>query len=185
MDQQLPVVAATEGFPHDGCGYLAEARGEFHENALTAAFLLLAEEHRIKEQADRKHRILSTESRKLDKKFKFDAMRKFGKQIQTDFSMSGRWNSSALSHAGLHVHFGNVLTYRTKENGEITIGVGLLNIPRIIFALDQRFKAEIKAAKRAPGLYKLNNWGFEYRSLPASLDPIIVANFVSEHRYTW
>lgn len=178
--EDIVVVAADHNLPHDGCGYLAEARGRPHWCALDAAFSLLADEHTLRGRATRDGLKLSPESRKLNRKFKFDAMRKFGKQPQTDFSMSRRWNSTALSYAGLHIHFGSELKYTDKDGRERTAGAGLINIPRIIMALDKEFATVIKAAKRVPGLYKLKDWGFEYRSLPATLDPVVVADFVQK-----
>jgi hypothetical protein len=177
-------VAATENLPHDGCGYLAEARGKEDHNPTTAAFLMLADEQRLKVSALAKGLTLDTASRKLNKTFKFNAMRNFGKQPQTDFSMSGKWNSPSLSHAGLHIHFGKVLYHQGKKR-KVLIGAGLINIPHIITSLDKRFAADIKAAKRALGLYKLKSHGFEYRSLPATIDPVGVATFIEEVRGSW
>jgi hypothetical protein len=174
------VVAATEGLPADGCGYLAEARGLHSPDVINAAHLLLADEYRLRKLAESKGLALDSTSRKLDKTFKFNAMRAFGKTAQTDFSMSGKWNSPSLSHAGLHIHFGRELVYTTKEGQKVKVGAGIINIPAIVLRLDQRFKAEIKAAKRALGLYKIQPWGFEYRSLPATIDPLTVAEFVQD-----
>lgn len=178
------LVAADEHLPFDGCGYLAEARGQEHTDPVKAAYLLLAEQHRIEKMLTDGAR-LETPGRKLDRSFKHACSRKFGKRPQSDFSMSGKWNSPTLDHAGLHVHFGRVLTYTDKDGRERTVGAGLINIPAIVHSLNTRFKTEIKDAKRALGLYKLNSHGFEYRSLPATLDPIVVAEFIYSERGKW
>lgn len=175
-------IAAEHGLPHDGCGYLVEARGQAHRSPIEAYYLLRAAEHRLKIPSGMQ---LQPNSRKLDKKFKHECMRKYGKNPQTDFSVSGRWNSSSLSHAGLHIHFGKRLTYWDDEGKERTAGAGLINIPRIIKALDTQFKTTIKAAKRAPGLYKLKDYGFEYRSLPSDMNVVAVAEFLEANYRDW
>ncbi len=43
---------------------------------------------------------------------------------------------------------------------------GLLDVPRIVQALDEAFKAEIVAAGRQPGEYCIKGDRLEYRSLP-------------------
>lgn len=183
--EETIAVAAQEGLPYDGCGYLAEARGENADDVMQAAYNLLLEEYRVTKLATEKGLILDPKSRKLDKTFKFNAMRTYGKQAQSDFSMSGKWNTPSLSHAGLHVHFGREVTHtcytcKPKNRKEVKVAPGLLNIPAIIMRLDKEFKAEIKAAKRALGLYKIQPWGFEYRSLPATIDPVVVAQFIKD-----
>lgn len=176
------VVAANEKLPADGCGYLAEARGEPSTNITNAAYLLLADERRLQARATKLGLTLDTASRKLPKTFTFTAMRQFGKQPQTDFSMSGKWNSPALSHAGLHVHFGNKLYYADDKGTKHFVGAGLINIPRIVNLLDKQFRTQVLEARRALGLYKLKSHGFEYRSLPATLDPLQVADYLESVR---
>jgi hypothetical protein len=183
------VVAQAHNLPFDGCGYLAEARGEYNPDPHRAAFLLLAEEDRLIRLAASKGLTLSTSTpQKLNAQLVRECFRQFGKQPQTDYSASGRWNKSSLHHAGLHVHFGCVEevesiiggnrqhTYRRRVQAQ------QLNLPRIIYLFDKRFKEEIKNAKRAPGLYKLQPHGFEYRSLPASTNVRDVVALIQEHR---
>lgn len=179
--QEGLAVAADLQLPHDGCGYLAEARGEPHYDPLTAYYLFLRAEHALHEQLPKGFRLVTDTPQKPSKTFKHDCMRRFGKHVQTDFSMSGRWNASGYAHAGLHVHFGNIITVdKTFPNGgEFHYrGVGLINIPALVLRLDKQFKGRIKEAKRALGLYKLTDHGFEYRSLPASMSPLTVAEFI-------
>ena len=176
---QKVLVAANLHLPFDGCGYLAEARGEPHQNVEKAAWLLLAEEARIRSLL-KDGQTLSTEARKLDKTFKHTCMRRFGKQVQTDFSLSGRWNSPSLAHAGLHIHFGREITFKDKDGTLHHLGAGMINAPRIIWLLDKEFKKDIKDAHRATGLYRLRDHGFEYRSLPASIDVLRVAAFINK-----
>lgn len=59
---------------------------------------------------------------------------------------------------------------------------GLINIPKIIFYLDAEFAREIKEAKRATGLYQMKSYGFEYRSLPATIDILEVADFLEKEK---
>lgn len=181
------VSASAAGLPCDGCGYLAEARGDFSTDINKAAALLLAEERRlIKIAAQQNLGLVTLTPQKLDKTLLFESMRQFGKSPQSDRSLSGKWNKSGVQHAGLHVHFGNQREIKYRQSGEgnhtteHTIRVvDLFDIAEIIHALDKRYALVIKMAGRAPGLYKLQPHGFEYRSLPSDIDPLEVADFIS------
>lgn len=107
------LIAADHHIPHDNCGYLAEARGGTASNPLDAAYLLLAEERRIEKTIPVGTK-LEKESRKLSRSFTFNCMRRFGKVVASDFSVSGKWNNRTLSHAGLHIHFSNKQFIKTN-----------------------------------------------------------------------
>jgi hypothetical protein len=49
--------------------------------------------------------------------------------------------------------------------------------PTIVLELDKRFAEDIRKARRIKGDYELKNWGFEYRSLPNTLDVLEVSKF--------
>jgi len=174
----------AEGLPKDACGYLAEARGKASTNVLDAAFLMLSDEYELIKIARKKGLELFTDTpQKLPPQFLREAVRTNGKNIATDYTCSGKWNDAKWQHAGLHVHFGfeTEFTYysRNSDNPLTRTHLGEIpNIPRYIYLLDKRFKDIIKTAKRAPGLYELKPYGFEYRSLPASVPPVEVADFL-------
>lgn len=65
--------------------------------------------------------------------------------------------------AGFHVHFGAYCP---------------IDMPLIIKAFDERFKKEILAAQRTLGAYRMKPHGFEYRSLPATIDSIAVTQLL-------
>ena len=69
------------------------------------------------------------------------------------------------SRAALHIHFSD--TY-TDAKGDKHCRI--MDMPKIIQKLDGAFKKEIKEAKRLPGFYEMKPHGFEYRSLPCSVD---------------
>lgn len=163
---------------HDECGFLAEARGEPHRDPLKAAYLLLAEEDRLKAEAARLGLELRTvDTWTLNPKLVRDAIRQFGKGIYPTergniYGLDYKVND-ARPRAGLHVHFSNPTIV-----GKQTV-YGSLNIPAIVQKLDKAFGPVIKKAHRIPGLYEMKTWGFEYRSLPTSVNPVAVAKFLA------
>lgn len=109
-------IAAPTDLPKDQCGFLAEARGVHRDTPLEAAFSSLAEEHRIGAKATVLGLTLVTNTpQKLPFKLRRDCARENGKGVQTDFTMSGKWNNPHVQHAGLHVHFGE--NYDVKQAG--------------------------------------------------------------------
>lgn len=65
--------------------------------------------------------------------------------------------------AGFHVHFGS-----NKH----------IDMPMIINELDLSFEREILSAKRLKSLYRMKPYGFEYRSLPATVSSTAVTNII-------
>lgn len=178
--------ALATSLPHDDCGYLAEARGEPHQNPLMAAALMDGAEVALR--ADAKRLALSLVTRDyvtLPRAFAQSCLRRFGKNASQERSLYGRYIIGPLAHAGLHVHFSNeVEAYAQNYNHPNEYlerrYAGLIDMPRFIVGLDRRFAKEIKAARRVPGLYEMKPYGFEYRSLPASIDPYEVAGAISK-----
>jgi hypothetical protein len=173
--------------PHDECGYLAEARGLQQDNPRLAAFALLAEESRMRDKAKKLGvDLLLVDTVKLPVTLRREALRLHGKEQypSSRFNMYGkdlppndRWD-----RAGLHVHFSNeeVRTFNgCKECRPVTYTIaGMVNIPFIVHTLDKAFEKQIKAARRLPGFYELKPYGFEYRSLPTTVDVVEVARIV-------
>jgi hypothetical protein len=172
-------VLCPQVMPHDECGFLAESRGTPDTNPTNAAFLLLAEEQRLFEQAKRNRvmLLLKTDIATLPDELLREAIRRYGKEpfpvergnmYGNDYSPSDK-----RQRAGLHVHFSNTTEVEEfvnpKTHYKRSIN-GFIDMPKIIGKLDSAFKHEITKAQRIPGCYELKSYGFEYRSLPASID---------------
>lgn len=163
----------------DECGFLAEARGEPHEDPFKAAYLFLAEEEKLKEKVTSLGlRLLWVTETKLSTALLRDALRRNGKPVYP----TERGNIYGLDYkandrrqrAGLHVHVSNERQFHYK--GEVVGTVSsFFDFVKIIQKLDGRFKKEIKQAWRLPGFYEIKSHGFEYRSLPMYIDPREVA----------
>lgn len=179
------------GLPKDDCGFLAEARGVPDTSPIIAAHLLLAEEHRIKLLAKTFDRVdlVIEDVVQLSPEFKRKLLKTYGKSpVSVERgNMYGRDYSlrDFRSRAGLHVHFSNFQTVsftipektcnRCGHSPKQKEVPGIINMPKYILALDKAFAAEIKAAQRLPGFFEMKPHGFEYRSLPASIDVLKVA----------
>lgn len=154
----------------DACGYLAEARGEEHTSPEKALALYLVQEGTVQEQAESEGIALTVEDYvKLPKQLKRRWARQFGKNPSGEASLYGKFISHSYSTAGLHVHFSNERDVTTGNGYSMTVPQ-LIDIPRFVFGLDKIFAKEIKDAKRVPGLYEMKPYGFEYRSLPTSIE---------------
>lgn len=181
----------------DGCGYLAETRSEPHTHPIMAAHLLLAADeiaHRIATHA--KMKLVLAATHKFDVEFLRDVRRKgFGHKGK--HSLASRYakrgniyghdylnDDLSISYAGLHVHFSDqqeVTAYDNYARGankthKLNVPREQLDIPRIVRLLDKAFESEIKRAGRLPGFYEIKGHGFEYRSLPATVDVLKVAD---------
>lgn len=176
-----------ENLPHDECGYLLEARSTPDMSPLTAVYLLRASVERLRRDAQQDGYDIQPklDTVTLPRDLVRTALRTNGKRVsRTQGNMYGHeypLNGPALTRAGLHVHFSNqddvwgisksqwdekrsaARPYQMQRNLP-------LDMPKIIRTLDVEFAREIKAAKRLPGAYELKHHGFEYRSLPQSVD---------------
>jgi hypothetical protein len=175
-------VISPARMPMDECGWLVEARGQPRAAPLEAAFSCLADIHRLKVAAKTHKVILSKASyTELDPVLMRTARRTYGKREYPE----GRGNiygidfapDDDLARAGLHIHFSDYVE-RRNEKGEVFRDHRQINMPRIIRALDEKYKKEIEDSKRLPGFYEMKNWGFEYRSLPNTMNLIEVAEFI-------
>jgi hypothetical protein len=164
---------------HDDCGYLAESRGEPHADPLKAAYLLLADEDKLKDQAKRNRvQLVLEDTAKLSPEVRRDALRRNGKgkypvERGNLYGLDYKATDDIL-RAGLHVHFSNEIETKNKYTAS-----GFLDIPRIVRKLDEAFAEVIKKANRLKGFYETKKHGFEYRSLPASVDPRKVAEVIA------
>lgn len=176
-DQYVPT---HKDMPADSCRYLAEARGDKHEKPREAVHLLIAQMSRLGQQAAKLgYQLELAATAAVDKELLRLIRRRYGKNSAKSYFAHGGCYKNTNPRAGLHIHFGDVSKQRvyhssTSASSELTT-INQLNIPRIIWLLDEAFKDEIKAAKRVKGEYELKPYGFEYRSLPATvnLDKVI------------
>lgn len=190
----------ANALPHDDCGYLAEIRGEPDSDPIRALGLYKIEEYKVRKQAEKLGlNLIVQDFAKLPKAFVTQALRRFGKNPATEDggSMYGKFWQEGYQRAGLHVHFSNQIVHTWEERvpaGDNTFRLvqrtttypGFIDMPRFIFGLDKIFAEEIKQAKRVPGLYEIKPHGFEYRSLPTSVDMEKVARAVATlQRYRW
>jgi hypothetical protein len=175
-------VLCPQVMPHAECGFLAESRGTPDTNPITAAFLLLAAEHQLFAQASRNRvKLVTTDVVNLAPELLRDALRRYGKE-PTPHERGNMYGKDYAAddnkqRAGLHVHFSNEQTVEASAIGADGRRVinsrsvsGFIDMPKIILKLDTAFANEIAKAERVPGCYELKSYGFEYRSLPASID---------------
>ena len=171
-------IVAPSSMARDDCGYLAEARGRCDSDPRAAWFLLQAEIDRLKAQAKKEGvELILANTQDIPKEFLRTTLRTFGKNPAKSYFASGRCYTSSAARAGLHIHFGyqGETFYRTfdpgtKESREMSVKYpGRMNNGRVIWLMDNKFKDEIKEAKRIPGEYEFKDYGFEYRSLPATM----------------
>lgn len=163
----------------DHCGYLLEARGKEMEDPHYARATLEVEQSRLAALAAKYGLALENlNTKELPKEFIRICLRKYGKNPGKSYFMGGHVYRTNKPRAGLHIHFGNQRQIEGRH-GPVTV-VDQMNIPRIVALMDKAFKDDIKEAKRMLGEYELKAWGFEYRSLPATINLNRVANTLIE-----
>lgn len=173
---------------HDDCGYLAEARGDPSPDPVVAKYLFLASQEKLYASAAKlKITLEDIHTATLPKAFLRDTMRRFGKNAARSRFMSGKPYHSSAPRAGLHIHFGSLR--EVYHDGKLVCKVPeIIDIPRIVYVFDQAFAKEIKEAKRRSGEYELKHHGFEYRSLPSTvnLDKVVsvLHSLSTETHYT-
>jgi len=180
-----PLTATQAGITErDGCGYLAEARGEPKESIVSAVFSLKEAEFKLTRIAQKKGVSLQEIPYKtLPKAFTYACAREFGKGIAKDACMYGAVKQNKIATAGLHIHFSSTSDSNERcKCGEWihTRSCKTMDMPRIIKALDKRFYIDIKWAKRQLGLYEMKPYGFEYRSLPNNIPLTELSDFIED-----
>lgn len=174
------------GFPIDEYGFLVEIRTQPH----TKASSLLDELNRLidahKTQAERlglklhlahRMRLNPLFVKQLHKAYAWDYLKDITANIHsgTDCShatgIQGFWGT-----AGLHLHFSKKRIIKHCSNFP-TISRIQLPIRKIVLAMDVKFSDEILKSNRIEGEYEIKPYGFEYRSLPASIDIKPVVDF--------
>lgn len=181
---QPVVILPSMGIPFDECGLLAEARGEPHTNPVDAVFSLRAKVYEIDGMVKLAGWALSDKPfLKIPRNIMVETSRAHSKGITSHQNLYGyqaHRNAVNEQTAGIHISFTNprVVNCRCGDKGVEACHkyFAMWDFVQVFRALDEAFKAEIKASKRNPGFYELKGDGrVEYRSLPAdaSLDKII------------
>jgi hypothetical protein len=176
-------------FPSDECGLLVEARGKPSNNIIDAVYSLKAEEHRIKLLAKTGgYSLDDSPTKKVNKTLKLQATRAYSKGLthyQNLYGILDHRNLHDEQTAGIHISFTQEETFsligkqcplcKYSDIKDRTFNK-LFDFVQIFRTLDNKFKTEIKLAKRNPGFYEIKpDSRVEYRSLPSNtnLDKII------------
>jgi hypothetical protein len=151
--------------PKDDCRWLAEARGEPHADPESAKVLFDLSVRRLGLDCQ-KHSVelVDAFTMPVPKELMRISRRDYGKNVSNVYFAAGKCYKNDKPRAGLHVHFD--LSYQTDKSTHRD----LATMPRIILAMDRLFAKDIKESKRVPGEYELKYYGFEYRSLPSTID---------------
>lgn len=179
--------------PHDGV--LAEARGVPDYSPIVAAYALLAEEHRMKKALPSEYRLDTLPTFKVSREMRIENARTEVKGLVHYQNLYGhkrhRHKQSEMT-AGLHVSVtrsqSTVISigpkcskcdHAERTSQEINI---MFDFARFVRIMDEEFKEIIKDSSRRPGFYEIKADGrVEYRSLPTSVDPVVVADFIQSH----
>ena len=162
----------------------AEARSEPHRYHHNAIWLLHAAIDTLKKNAARnKLTLVNIAYTQLPLALTKTALREHGKGPRDYKNMYGKFyaDKDTLSRAGLHIHFGTEDEYSYGKSSWKC--PRLVDLPYIVRQFDIAFKDEIADAKRLPGEYALKLHGFEYRSLPATVDLDKVERVLGELRW--
>lgn len=91
----------------------------------------------------------------------------------TDYKTFGRHET-----AGFHIHFSRSPYYPTWNHD-----VPPVDIAEMKALLDERFRQYYEGVKRHPHEWRPKPYGWEYRRLPATVDPRIVTDTIAELFY--
>uniref|UniRef100_A0A6M3XD81 Uncharacterized protein n=1 Tax=viral metagenome TaxID=1070528 RepID=A0A6M3XD81_9ZZZZ len=161
------------GFPSDEMGFLIEIRGEHSDNYQDIVDSLETLMRINISKAERLGFIVGRESSlEVSKEFQDYISEKYRHAMLPDHTRNIYGSkeshhtgfSNNLATAGLHLHFSSRRIFSTKCLQRE------LPIEHIVGEMDNKYKEDILLSNRIPGEYELKPWGFEYRSLPASID---------------
>jgi hypothetical protein len=156
----------------DAGGILVEARGEPQKHpalALVALKLKYAVLNKAVRKAKRRL-LLAPRAKVTPASLRYAQSHKKGFNPEAAPIFERFRNPVKLEHripgvyqAGFHVHFSQPDPYDPKRNMPF-------DMVYPIRLLDQEFAREIHLAGRLPGAYQIKPYGFEYRSLPATVN---------------
>lgn len=193
LGKKMALPPRDYSIPIDDCQYLVEARGKPSPDVFAAAGSVIGEmrsiEHLLREHKQGpfflNRKIAVVAGLPADVKLE---LKKRGGGKKSGLAQRSLYEKGILDFpeglygAGLHIHFGfeeNTFEYGKKKSLKFTYPrAEALDLPRFIRGLDERFENQIVKAKRRLGLYELKYHGFEYRSLPCTVDPLEVAEAI-------
>lgn len=179
------VEPAEYGFPYDEMGFLVELRSVPSTKASIVYMSLLQEKAHQQTRARRYDLTLEEVSSVFYDSSWIDAVAdKYEIHDFIDYTQNvygtkeshhlGIFKENGLSKltAGMHVHFSS----RDNKTGKVIE----LPIEEIVREMDFRFRKDIKDSKRILGEWEPKPHGFEYRSLPNTMDSYIVTKTALE-----
>ena len=161
------------GFPSDEMGFLIEIRSEHSDNYQdvidSMETLMRINIYKAGEMGFIVRRSPSVEVSKefqdyISEKYRHSMLPDQTRNIYGSKESHHTGFSNNLATAGLHIHFSSRRIFGTKCLQRE------LPIESIVRNLDNKYKEDILLSNRIPGEYELKSHGFEYRSLPASID---------------
>jgi len=173
LDNGKIIEPAIYSFPHDDFGFLVELRTRPH----TTPFIILDDLDKLWRGFEGLahqfgFQLFIINSIPIDKqlidylriKYNYANLKDLTENLETGTfktHATGISDDAKVLTAGLHVHFS-----RKDELGRRV----QLPIQTIVRCMDTAFANEISEAGRIPGEYEIKPYGFEYRSLPATVD---------------
>lgn len=152
------VYLPDSSIPHDAMGWLAEVRSDPHDNP----FKTLA-------SFNEKHAEL------------IEQVAKFGCTLECLAEVPFK------DKAGFHIHFGSdsqvlkgLHEIREHHYGDWKHDDPPAEVKKMMKKLDAKCEKYYKDVKRHPHLWRPQPWGWEYRRLPATVDPVEVTAIVAE-----
>ena len=149
------VAVPNYSWPHDDYGWLVEVRSDPHENPFEV--LKSFNERYIELEA-----LVATKKLKL-----------------------ANLAQTPNDTAGFHIHFSTPewdgLRSRISHTDQSKAPA---DIASIIQRLDKRFESYWKGVKRHPDWWRTQPHGWEYRRLPATVDPLIITQVLAEEFWT-
>ncbi len=175
------------GFPFDEYGFLVEIRTQPHTNEkslmtelikLTNAHRAQAEELGFKLHFVHRMKLSSDFVKRLAVKYAWDCLKDktanvyYGTEVSHATGVD-RWSEDRIiwGTAGTHIHFSRKRIIQ-QETRRVQ-----LPIRKIVMIFDARFDRIISLANRIAGEYEIKPYGFEYRSLPASMNIFMAVHF--------
>lgn len=166
------------GFPFDEFGFLVEIRTRPHTtsqgllgelNRLTLAHNAQATALGLRLHLQARRFLGESLKNYLKKKYAWDSLPDLTANIHSGITTTHATGvEDLIGTAGIHVHFS-----RHDEQGRRV----QLPIHNIVCAMDDHFNQTISRARRVCGEFEIKPHGFEYRSLPATVNVNEVAVF--------
>lgn len=169
------------GFPYDEFGFLVEIRTRPHISTkmLMDELMKLIEVHSAQAKAlDFELKLLNAMKLKssflkyLSEKYSYSHLKDLTANVYPKVAVThatGLDTKKGYGTAGCHIHFS-----RKTLDGRQRVQLPII---KIVYAFDARFNREIALANRMAGEYEIKPHGFEYRSLPATINIFSAVEF--------